>query len=945
MIYDVSEDGSFANIEFHNVFDLNGPFYRKIVTVTSHQITGVGVQSNDVIVTIDNGQTLRLYFPRDFVKVNPRTAIRKAAATGANATVPNSPLALAETSDGAYSIVGGFANANSPIALVNNSTNSVQALNYPGQSCLAVAVGDDNKTVLAAMGPLGQSNNIIHLFTLANGTLTDTGKSLTVGAGAVNLPKLRIAPGSHSAVAMVVANDGTYATQLISFSLPGMVQTGNIAASTYGCGLAIKPDGTEVFAFDRHQGASSDQLEGFSFNATTGAFGSSTAVLTISPISVFDGQFNLDPLAITPDGADLVAVEQNFDNILSGPRVSLWNSSTGTFVSAIAVTGTPSIVATEEGPVITGPPAKATVMLSGLTHAYTGAPLPVTVTTNPAGITTSVTYSSATYPASTTAPTNVGSYAVTATITDPNYTGSAKGTLVISKGVATVMLSNLTATYDGDPHGTTVVTNPSGLAVTTTYAGKTALPVNAGSYAVVATVTDPNHTGSGKGTLVISKETPSITLGDLSATYTGKAIAATATTSPVALAVKFAYTFNGKAATPINAGTYAVTATVDTANAAGSKSGTLTISPASATVTVTGATLVYTGKPIAATATTVPAKLPVRFTYQPMGGSPASTAPTAVGTYTVVGTVTNPNYSGSGTGTLTIKPPAPLAATAAATLIKAMSVTLNGTVNPKGVDTTVKFQYGTTTAYAGGTTASQDIGSGTVNKAVSAAISGLAPATTYHYRVVASSAGGVVDGLDKTFKTPAQAAIPLAKAATKAAATAVVGESVLRQGDVAPGLGGAVFSSFSDPASDETGGFAFVATLKQGVGGITRRNDAGLWASDANADLRLIAQTGEAAPGCPAGAVFISFDTFALADKGVVFVATINGGGTTAADDTGIWFADADGNVQLLARTGDVLEGKTVTGVDLGVSSDGNEVVAKVSFRDGSDAALDVESP
>jgi GH18 family chitinase/sugar lactone lactonase YvrE len=80
----------------------------------------------------------------------------------------------------------------------------------------------------------------------------------------------------------------------------------------------------------------------------------------------------------------------------------------------------------------------ATVTLSGLAATYTASPIPATATTNPVGLSVSLSYSSATYPASTTPPTTVGSYSVAATITSPGYTGSTTGTLVISKATPTV---------------------------------------------------------------------------------------------------------------------------------------------------------------------------------------------------------------------------------------------------------------------------------------------------------------------------------------------------------------------------------------------------------------------------------------------------------------------------------------------------------------------------
>jgi len=80
------------------------------------------------------------------------------------------------------------------------------------------------------------------------------------------------------------------------------------------------------------------------------------------------------------------------------------------------------------------------------------------------------------------------------------------------------------------------------------------------------------------------------------------------------------------------------------------------------------------------------------------------------------------------------------------------AATLKGSVNPHGVDTSYVFQYGTTTAY-GAQTSPASVGSGTATVQVSQQITGLQPGTTYHYRIVATSAAGSTDGLDFAFTT------------------------------------------------------------------------------------------------------------------------------------------------------------------------------------------------
>jgi len=97
----------------------------------------------------------------------------------------------------------------------------------------------------------------------------------------------------------------------------------------------------------------------------------------------------------------------------------------------------------------------------------------------------------------------------------------------------------------------------------------------------------------------------------------------------------------------------------------------------------------------------------------------------------------------------------PAATTGAAASIAQTTVTLNGRVDPNGKPTTYFFQIGTTRLY-GATTAATPAGSGGSPVNVSAAVGGLAPATLYHYRLVAQNEDGQTFGGDRTFKTKRQ---------------------------------------------------------------------------------------------------------------------------------------------------------------------------------------------
>ncbi len=83
----------------------------------------------------------------------------------------------------------------------------------------------------------------------------------------------------------------------------------------------------------------------------------------------------------------------------------------------------------------------------------------------------------------------------------------ATATVLVGRVHAVVTLTNLTQSYDGDPIEPTVLTTPSGLDVELTYDGSLVPPVNAGTYAVTALVTDLQWDGLATGLLTIARGT------------------------------------------------------------------------------------------------------------------------------------------------------------------------------------------------------------------------------------------------------------------------------------------------------------------------------------------------------------------------------------------------------------------------------------------------------
>ncbi len=99
-------------------------------------------------------------------------------------------------------------------------------------------------------------------------------------------------------------------------------------------------------------------------------------------------------------------------------------------------------------------------------------------------------------------------------------------------------------------------------------------------------------------------------------------------------------------------------------------------------------------------------------------------------------------------------PKRPIVSTNTASNVKGTSASLNASINPRGLETTYQFEYGTTTSYSTLVPVpAKSAGSGESNKEVTEAIAGLLTGTTYHYRVVASNAAGATAGGDKTLTT------------------------------------------------------------------------------------------------------------------------------------------------------------------------------------------------
>ncbi|HMJ36966.1 MAG TPA: choice-of-anchor Q domain-containing protein [Baekduia sp.] len=100
------------------------------------------------------------------------------------------------------------------------------------------------------------------------------------------------------------------------------------------------------------------------------------------------------------------------------------------------------------------------------------------------------------------------------------------------------------------------------------------------------------------------------------------------------------------------------------------------------------------------------------------------------------------------------------ATTGAASAVTMVSADVSGTAtNPDAAGATASFQYGSTTAY-GLATATQPVAPAAAAAPFAGRIVALAPATTYHFRLVMTNAAGTAVGADQTFVTPAGPTAP-----------------------------------------------------------------------------------------------------------------------------------------------------------------------------------------
>lgn len=286
--------------------------------------------------------------------------------------------------------------------------------------------------------------------------------------------------------------------------------------------------------------------------------------------------------------------------------------------------------------------AQAILSITDTVQTYSGTNRSLNVNTLPIGLSTVVTYGG-----SSSLPVNAGTYVARVDVNDPNFEGGQTVSFIVEKAVAPIVVTDTLHVYDGNPKTPSVSTTPSGLAYTVTYNNSLTPPTQAGTYNLDIVINNQNYQGTRHMGFVIEKAPVELTISDTSYIYDGNAKSITLATSLAN--VNTQVTYDGSSSIPVDAGIYAVVASVVEDNYKGTKNSTLIIRKASALVNLQDQSFVYNGQQQSANVTTQPAGLPLNVLYNGNVDLPVN-----VGSYIITAIINDENYTGNAQATLTV---------------------------------------------------------------------------------------------------------------------------------------------------------------------------------------------------------------------------------------------------------------------------------------------------
>ncbi|MCB1229217.1 MAG: hypothetical protein KDN19_03060 [Verrucomicrobiae bacterium] len=132
--------------------------------------------------------------------------------------------------------------------------------------------------------------------------------------------------------------------------------------------------------------------------------------------------------------------------------------------------------------------------------------------------------------------------------------------------------------------------------------------------------------------------------------------------------------------------------------------------------------------------------------------------------------------------------------------------------------------------------------------------------------------------------------------------------AIARKGDAAPGIDGAVFSTFLGETGSEIFWTAFRATVRGGDA--TAVSNEGLWRQRTSQVPELAVREGDPVPDLDGNAVFARFVQFSINPNGdILFLAKIRGTGISAANDCAVFLSKRGESLRILLREGEVAPG------------------------------------
>ncbi|HEY3104654.1 MAG TPA: Ig-like domain-containing protein, partial [Pyrinomonadaceae bacterium] len=258
-----------------------------------------------------------------------------------------------------------------------------------------------------------------------------------------------------------------------------------------------------------------------------------------SPVdgAVVDATFAINADAFDVDGNGTIGKVEFFANgmklgeVTDAPYVFVWNNAApGNYGLTAMATDNAGAMTTSSPINVTVNKFDQTITFDAISDkTYGDAPFSINAAASSGlQVTFTIVSGPASVSGSTITVTGAGPVTVRASQAgDANYNAAAavERTFAVAKASATMSLNNLSHIYDGAPKSAVVTTNPTGLSgVSITYSGSSTAPTNAGSYEVVASLTNDNYAATAvTGTLAIAKASQTISFDPLTGRVYGDA--------------------------------------------------------------------------------------------------------------------------------------------------------------------------------------------------------------------------------------------------------------------------------------------------------------------------------------------------------------------------------------------------------------------------------------